>query len=257
MSAEASAFAKGSARKKRRSPCISSTRPSPRRRKPRGSALSEKKGRPRQRAVDRIAACLILEASVRVQAENEPITGPLEVADKRSDAGRTCHLQVTLPPLPRCPYAISISSPLPIGNLEDITRRAVRVAFPESRSSCRRPAGLQDSSFQPRHRHGAGTVSRFQQGTGDARLIARLKAGRGYGAVTDAGTPGIADPAYNLVARPLTKGSRVADPRTGCLHRRALASGLPTDRFVFENFLPNKSAARRRVLDRSSGSAAP
>ena len=82
------------------------------------------------------------------------------------------------------------------------------------------------------------------------RLIERLSTGETMALITDAGTPGIADPAFNLVRAAIAEGITVTPVPGPCAFIAALvASGLPTDRFLFENFLPHKSGARRRVLE--------
>jgi 16S rRNA (cytidine1402-2'-O)-methyltransferase len=82
------------------------------------------------------------------------------------------------------------------------------------------------------------------------RLIERLKAGETMALITDAGTPGVADPAYNLVRAAIVNGiSVVPVPGPSAAITALIASGLPTDRFLFENFLPFKSAQRRRLFE--------
>ena len=81
-------------------------------------------------------------------------------------------------------------------------------------------------------------------------IIARLKDGQSMALITDAGTPGIADPAFNLVRAAIAENIPVVPVPGACAMITALVgSGLPTDRFVFENFLPHKSGARRRLLE--------
>jgi 16S rRNA (cytidine1402-2'-O)-methyltransferase len=81
-------------------------------------------------------------------------------------------------------------------------------------------------------------------------LIARLKSGEDLALITDAGTPGIADPAFNLVRAAIAEGITVTPLPGACAFITALVgSGLPTDRFLFENFLPHKSGARQRLLE--------
>jgi 16S rRNA (cytidine1402-2'-O)-methyltransferase len=81
-------------------------------------------------------------------------------------------------------------------------------------------------------------------------IIARLNSGETIALITDAGTPGIADPAFNLVRAAIAARITVTPvPGPAAFLAALTASGLPTDRFVFENFLPYKSGARRRVLE--------
>jgi 16S rRNA (cytidine1402-2'-O)-methyltransferase len=81
-------------------------------------------------------------------------------------------------------------------------------------------------------------------------IIARLKAGETMALISDAGMPGIADPAFNLVRAAIAEGITITPVPGACAFISALvASGLPTDRFLFENFLPHKSGARQRLLE--------
>jgi 16S rRNA (cytidine1402-2'-O)-methyltransferase len=81
-------------------------------------------------------------------------------------------------------------------------------------------------------------------------IIARLKAGESMALISDAGTPGIADPAFNLVRAAIAEGITITPVPGACAFITALVgSGLPTDRFLFENFLPHKSGARQRLLE--------
>lgn len=81
------------------------------------------------------------------------------------------------------------------------------------------------------------------------QLLSRLRAGRSIALVSDAGTPGIADPAYLLVRLSIENGIRVTPIPGPCAAISALvASGLPTDRFIFENFPPRKRGKRLSLL---------
>jgi len=82
------------------------------------------------------------------------------------------------------------------------------------------------------------------------RLIESLKAGIDMAIICDAGTPGIADEAFYLVRQAIRENIRVVPIPGACAFVTALvASGLPTDRFIFENFLPVKSARRIRFFE--------
>ena len=81
-------------------------------------------------------------------------------------------------------------------------------------------------------------------------LIARLLAGFSIALVSDAGTPAISDPGYNLVRRAVAAGIEVVAVPGPCAAVAALSiAGLPTDRFCFEGFLPARGSARRTRLD--------
>ncbi len=137
----------------------------------------------------------------------------------------------------------------PIGNLDDITARAVRVlsdvnliAAEDTRLS-RRLAGRYGvrTPMVPYHDHN----ERRQAAT----LVARLGAGKDIALICDAGTPLISDAGYRLVRLAQDRGCEVVSVPGPCAAVAALSvSGLPTDRFVFEGFLPAKSPQRRRRL---------
>jgi 16S rRNA (cytidine1402-2'-O)-methyltransferase len=137
----------------------------------------------------------------------------------------------------------------PIGNLEDITRRAERVLAAADLVVCedrrvtsrllrhlglKRPLGLY-------HEHNA---ERARPG-----LLARLRAGQSLALVSDAGTPAISDPGHKLVREAVALGLAVHPiPGPSAPVAALVASGLPTDRFLFQGFLPPRPAGRRRVL---------
>jgi 16S rRNA (cytidine1402-2'-O)-methyltransferase len=137
----------------------------------------------------------------------------------------------------------------PIGNLGDISHRAAQVLaevttiLAEDRRVSRTLLSHLGITKIPETYHDYNKERLTPQ------LIARLKAGQSMALITDAGTPGIADPAFNLVRGAITEGINVTPIPGPCAFIFALvASGLPTDRFIFENFLPHKSSASRRVL---------
>ncbi len=137
----------------------------------------------------------------------------------------------------------------PIGNLEDMTLRALRVL---------KEADL-IAAEDTRHtrklltHYGITTplTSYYDQieASKAPALIAQLQAGKTIALVSDAGTPGIADPGYRLVKGAWDAGITVV-PIPGASTLTALLSvgGLPTDRFVFEGFLPAKRSQRQKAL---------
>jgi 16S rRNA (cytidine1402-2'-O)-methyltransferase len=137
----------------------------------------------------------------------------------------------------------------PIGNLRDITLRALDllaaadvVACEDTRVTAKLMTryGLTAPRL-PYHEHNAEQMR--------PRLIERLKAGAVVALVSDAGTPLISDPGYKLVRAALAESIPVtALPGPAAPLTALLLSGLPSDRFLFAGFLPQKSAARRRVL---------
>lgn len=141
----------------------------------------------------------------------------------------------------------------PIGNLEDITLRAMRVlrgcdvvAAEDTRHSGRllQHLGIQKPLV---------SCFRFNEARRGAELIERLKGGQIVALVSDAGTPGISDPGQRLVAAAREAGVRVEPVPGACALVAALtASGLPTEEFHFVGFLPHKSGQRARRLQELS-----
>jgi 16S rRNA (cytidine1402-2'-O)-methyltransferase len=139
----------------------------------------------------------------------------------------------------------------PIGNLEDITHRAVRVL-----KSCDRilAEDTRHSRVLLDHygvRKPVDPYHDFNKEKVTAGIVQRLRDGEAIALICDAGTPGIADPAFNLVKAALAENVAVYPvPGPSALLAALTASGLPTDRFAFENFPPKKSAQRIHKLER-------
>lgn len=138
----------------------------------------------------------------------------------------------------------------PIGNLGDMTPRAVEVLQKVARIAAedtRHSAGLL--------RHFAITTPMLSLHEHNERqkvaaLLHRLSAGESIALISDAGTPLISDPGYVLVREAQQAGIRVVPvPGASALIAALSASGLPTDRFSFEGFLPAKGGARRKLLE--------
>lgn len=137
----------------------------------------------------------------------------------------------------------------PIGNLADITDRARQtlarvstVAAEDTRHTGQLLAQYGISvPLYALHEHNEADRAEA--------LIQKLKAGEDVALVSDAGTPLVSDPGYRVVAAAAAAGIRVEPLPGACAAIAALSvAGLPTDRFVFEGFLPHKSAARRGRL---------
>lgn len=138
--------------------------------------------------------------------------------------------------------------PTPIGNLEDVTLRALRVLKEVDLIACEdtRTSGrlLQHYAIEtPRtsyHDHNETRKAPY--------LIERMQAGQQIALVTDAGTPGISDPGFYLVRECVRHDIPVvALPGATAFVPALTASGLPCDRFVFEGFLPAKKGRSRRL----------
>ncbi len=137
----------------------------------------------------------------------------------------------------------------PIGNLGDIGARAIAVLgavdavlCEDTRHSGRLMAALGlRTRLKPYHEHNAARVR--------PGLIAALEAGASLALISDAGMPAIADPGHKLVKGAIDAGVPVtAVPGPSAVLMALAISGLPTDRFFFQGFLPAKASARRKVL---------
>ncbi|MDH0336697.1 16S rRNA (cytidine(1402)-2'-O)-methyltransferase [Pseudomonas otitidis] len=138
----------------------------------------------------------------------------------------------------------------PIGNLDDISPRALRtlrevalIAAEDTRHSIRllQHFGI-TTALAACHDH-----NEREQG---GRFVARLLAGDDVALISDAGTPLISDPGYHLVRQVRAAGIEVVPvPGPSALIAALSAAGLPSDRFIFEGFLPAKAAARRGRLE--------
>lgn len=137
----------------------------------------------------------------------------------------------------------------PIGNLEDITLRALRILREVDLIACedtRRTRKLL-SHYQITTPTSSYHEHNEQQRTG--WLVERLESGRDIALVSDAGTPSISDPGYRLVRASLDRGLCVSPVPGACSIIAALSvSGRPTDSFAFLGFLPSKRMARRSTL---------
>jgi len=137
----------------------------------------------------------------------------------------------------------------PIGNLGDLTARAIEtlrtvdlIAAEDTRRSGRLLAHL--GITRPLRSYYDAVES-----TRAPALVAALLAGRSIALVSDAGTPGIADPGYRLIHAAIAAGVMVVPiPGPSAVTAFLPVSGLPTDRFVFEGFLPSRAAERRKRL---------
>jgi 16S rRNA (cytidine1402-2'-O)-methyltransferase len=138
----------------------------------------------------------------------------------------------------------------PIGNLEDMTYRAVRVLAEVSVIACEDTR--QSHKLLEHFGIRKPTVSFHEHNEKErsAELIARLERGDDIALISDAGTPMISDPGYRLVRDAVARNIRVVPiPGPSAVIAALSASGLPTDSFRFAGFLPPKSGARRRVLE--------
>ena len=138
----------------------------------------------------------------------------------------------------------------PIGNLEDITLRALRVLKEADLIAC------EDTRHTGRLLQHFGiskpTVSYHEHNEREraAELVEKLASGASIALVSDAGTPGVSDPAYRIVTAAIERGIAVIPiPGATALITGLIASGLPTDSFLFAGFLPPKQQARLTRLE--------
>jgi 16S rRNA (cytidine1402-2'-O)-methyltransferase len=138
----------------------------------------------------------------------------------------------------------------PIGNLEDITYRAVRILKEAGLIACEDTR--QTRKLLDHYGIAALTIS-YHEHNEAARaeeLVGKLAEGVSVAQVSDAGMPGISDPGYRVIALAIQRGITVIPiPGPSALITALAGSGLPTDAFEFLGFLPAKSGQRRTVLE--------
>jgi len=140
--------------------------------------------------------------------------------------------------------------PTPVGNLKDITPRALEILRQSAVIACEdtRVSGRLLAHFDIKKKlisyHDFNEQQRVPQ------LLEIINDGGDIAVITDAGSPGLSDPAYRIIRAAIDNDIVVsALPGANALIPALTGSGLPPDRFFFEGFLPNKSAARRKRLE--------
>ena len=145
--------------------------------------------------------------------------------------------------------------PTPIGNLEDITLRAINVLKEvdfilaedtRTTSHLLRHLGIE----KPMHSH-----HKFNEHATVGRVAESIAAGKDVALVSDAGTPGISDPGFLLVRKCVEEGIDIVTlPGATALIPALVQSGFPCDRFCFEGFLPQKKGRMKRLQELSTES---
>ena len=138
----------------------------------------------------------------------------------------------------------------PIGNLEDITLRALRVLRRADRIACEDTRQTQKLLNHFEIRTPTVSYHMHNEGMRTEELVAELKQGARIAVVSDAGTPGIADPGGQIVIAALAAGVNVFPiPGANAAISGLIASGLPTESFTFHGFLPSKAGQRKTALE--------
>jgi 16S rRNA (cytidine1402-2'-O)-methyltransferase len=138
----------------------------------------------------------------------------------------------------------------PIGNLEDMTLRALRVLRSVDRIACEDTRQTQKLLNHFEIKTPTVSYHMHNEGSRAEELLAELKQGAKIAVVSDAGTPGIADPGGQIAAAAIGAGVAVFPvPGANAAISALIASGLGTERFTFHGFLPAKEGARRTVLE--------
>ncbi|HMG02599.1 MAG TPA: 16S rRNA (cytidine(1402)-2'-O)-methyltransferase [Edaphobacter sp.] len=138
----------------------------------------------------------------------------------------------------------------PIGNLEDITLRALRVLRSADRIACEDTRQTQKLLNHFGIRTPTVSYHLHNEGLRAEELLEQLKQGSRIAVVSDAGTPGIADPGHELVTAAIAAGVPIYPiPGANAAINALIASGLATETFAFHGFLPSKEGQRRTALE--------
>jgi 16S rRNA (cytidine1402-2'-O)-methyltransferase len=139
----------------------------------------------------------------------------------------------------------------PIGNLEDITLRALRILREVSVIACEDTRHTQKLLSHYEIRRPLVSYHQHNERTRAAELVARIEQGESVALVSDAGMPLVSDPGHRLVALAIERGIAVVPvPGASALLAALAAAGMPGDEFTFAGFLPSRSGERRRALER-------
>ena len=139
--------------------------------------------------------------------------------------------------------------PTPVGNMEDMTMRAIRLLKEADVILCEdtRTSGILLKHFEIEGKKLMAHHKFNEHGTSNG-VVERLKAGQTICLITDAGTPGISDPGFYLVREAVAAGITVHTlPGATAFTPALVSSGLPCDRFCFEGFLPQKKGRQARL----------
>ena len=138
--------------------------------------------------------------------------------------------------------------PTPVGNMEDMTLRAIRILKEADLvlAEDTRTSGILLKHFEIKNH--LMSHHKFNEHGTSAGIVERLKAGQTIALISDAGTPGISDPGFYLVREAVAAGIEVQSlPGATAFVPALVSSGLPDDRFCFEGFLPQKKGRQTRL----------
>ena len=138
--------------------------------------------------------------------------------------------------------------PTPVGNMEDMTLRAIRILKEADLVLCEdtRTSGILLKHFEIKNR--LLSHHKFNEHSTSAGIVNRLKAGETIALISDAGTPGISDPGFYLAREAAASGITVQTlPGATAFVPALVSSGLPCDRFCFEGFLPQKKGRKTHL----------
>ena len=138
--------------------------------------------------------------------------------------------------------------PTPVGNMEDMTYRAVRILKEVDLvlAEDTRTSGILLKHFDIRNQ--LMSHHKFNEHGTSAGIVNRLQAGENVALISDAGTPGISDPGFFLVREAVKAGIEVQClPGATAFVPALVSSGLPCDRFAFEGFLPQKKGRQSKI----------
>ena len=153
-----------------------------------------------------------------------------------------------MPDVPLAPGLYLVATP--IGNLEDITLRALRILRSVDRIACEDTRQTQKLLNHFEIRTPTVSYHMHNEGPRAEELAAELKQGARIAIVSDAGTPGIADPGGQIAAAAIAAGIPVFPvPGANAALNALIASGLPTECFTFHGFLPAKAGQRKTALE--------
>ena len=139
--------------------------------------------------------------------------------------------------------------PTPVGNMEDMTLRAIRILKEADLvlAEDTRTSGILLKHFEIKNQ--LMSHHKFNEHGTSAGIVNRLLAGETIALISDAGTPGISDPGFFLIREAVRAGVEVQClPGATAFVPAIVASGLPCDRFAFEGFLPQKKGRQTKIL---------